>query len=153
LCHIQARMCLAIDDITKIDKCIHHALCLCFGLDLTFLLRGVIPDWVFLKHNARITKGAYDYEYFPHNTNYLIFFLPRRSRTVSLQVSCQYFPDSLSDSLAILSRSMMRSTCLCLAFVSGLYLACALSMMSNTLSMSGQVMSGTLGDFLRILDQ
>ncbi len=144
-------MCFAFHVIAKIDKCIHHDLCLCFGLDLTFLLRGVIPDGDFLKHNARITKGAYDYEYFPHTVNYLIFFLPRRSLTVSLQASCQYMPDSRNFSLAIRSFSNLRSMILNCLIVRAR--PTCFSNLFSTESIAGQVMSGTLGAFLRILDQ
>ena len=108
---------------------------------------------VLLESGTWIAQGTYHYQNLPHTNSYLIRRLPSRSRTVSLQASCQYLPDSLSASLADLNCSMILSTCLCLACVSGLDFSCALSMMSNTLSICGHVMSGTLGAFLRIRDQ
>jgi len=118
------------------------------------LVHGIVVFHGILLENGTWVAQGTDYDdYLEHTDSYLIRRLPSRSRTVSLQASCQYFPDSRSVSLAVLNFSMILSTCRCLARVSGLDCSCALSMMSNTLSMSGQVMSGTRGAFLRIRDQ
>ena len=82
-------MCFTVDYVTKFLESGHHV----NRFDIRgfhALVLGFVPlDGVFLEHHAWITECAYDYEYFPHNINYLIFFLPRRSLTVSLQASCQ----------------------------------------------------------------
>jgi len=83
--------------------------------------------------------------------NYLIFFLPRRSLTVSLQASCQYTPDSRSFSLAVRSFSNLRSIVLNCFIVRARSIC--FSNLFNTESIAGQVMSGTFGAFLRIFDQ
>ena len=124
------------------------------GRDCHALVHGIVVfHGILLENSTWVAQGTDYHDYLEHTNSYLIRRLPSRSRTVSLQASCQYLPDSLSASLADLSCSMILSTCLCLACVSGLDFSCALSMMSNTLSICGQVMSGTRGAFLRIRDQ
>ena len=83
--------------------------------------------------------------------NYLIFFLPSRSLTVSLQASCQYFPDSRNFSFAIRSFSNWRSVVLNCLIVR--VRSTCFSNLFSTKSIAGQVMSGTFGAFLRIFDQ
>ena len=82
---------------------------------------------------------------------YLIFFLPNRSLTVSLQASFQYIPDSRSFSLAVRSFSILRSIVLNCLIVRAR--STCFSNLFSTESITGQVMSGTLGAFFRILDQ
>lgn len=142
---------MAFDVVSEVIESFYHSFCFVLSGNVTFVFSFVIFHWILNKHLARTTKYTYHYQYLPHTINYLVFFFPSRSRTVSLQASCQYLPESRSFSFASRSFSNLRSMMSYCAFVRSL--PTNFSSLFSTESMSGQVMSGTFGAFFLIFDQ